>query len=273
MPELPEVQTTVNDLKAHASGKRIDAVTVLWPRTIARPDVDVFVQTLAGQIIEDVTRRGKFIVIHLKAKKQKRFLLVHLRMSGYFYFQSSPDILDKHARVLFQLDSKQTLIFRDQRKFGKMYLVSDISEVTQQLGPEPLDISFSDFARRLSTRNGRIKSILLDQTFLSGIGNIYTDESLWYAKIHPHTPGRQLSRKCMKELHKAIRFVLQKAITLDGASFDQHYKRINGASGRYQNEFCAYSRKENPCLRCGTPIVKMVVGQRGTYICPVCQNV
>lgn len=274
MPELPEVQTTVNDLKQHLLAQKICGVEVFWHKTIAAPTISDFQNQITGMNVNDITRRGKFIVIHLQGlKKHRKYLLVHLRMTGNFRFEDQSFTAQKHDRVVFSLDNHLKLVFKDPRKFARMWLVDEVNTVVKNLGPEPLTISLQEFEERLEKRQGRIKTLLLDQTFLAGIGNIYTDESLWQAQIHPLTVIKDLNKKQIVALHQAIQFVLQKAIDLDGTSFDQHYKRVNGQSGRYQNEFSAYGRKGKACFRCSTAIVKTVVGQRGTYICMVCQKI
>lgn len=296
MPELPEVETTVRDLRPQLIGRSITHAAVHWHRTVAHPDTRAFRRDIVGYTVSDITRRGKFLVFHLKgaksvgrrrrageARKERyameepgipsaRYLLVHLRMTGGFRFHAPNEIRDKHVHVALGLDDGRELRFRDPRKFGRMWLVEDPELVTGKLGPEPLSITKSAFTARIRQRKGRLKPLLLNQSFLAGIGNIYADESLWYARLHPLREASALSDKEIGTLYGAIRRVLKKAIGAGGTSFDQNYRRINGMSGEFEEDLRVVGREGEPCFRCGTPIVKTVVGQRGTYYCPNCQK-
>ncbi len=299
MPELPEVETTVRDLRPHLQGRTITRASVHWDRTIARPDTRGFVRDIVGYAIQDITRRGKFLVFHLhrecekgnyqvrsrsdlipsrhvarqaRAMPESKYLLVHLRMTGGFKFQSPDEKRDKHVHVRLELDDGRELRFRDPRKFGRMWLVDDPEQVTGKLGPEPFEITRREFIERLSLRRGRIKPLLLNQGFLAGIGNIYADESLWYARIHPLREVSNLTPREMGALYSGIRRVLSKAIGAGGTSFDVNYRRIDGMLGEFEENLRVVGRADEPCSRCDTPIVKTVVGQRGTYYCPNCQK-
>jgi formamidopyrimidine-DNA glycosylase len=293
MPELPEVETTVRDLKPHLIGHAIIRASVHWDRTIAHPDTRTFLRDIAGQTISDITRRGKFLVFHLKERPAKgrrqaaeprnddylperthdltKYLLVHLRMTGGFAFHHPRERRDKHVHVALRLDDGRELRFRDPRKFGRMWLVDDPEVVTGKLGPEPFGISFKEFLERIRQRKGRLKPLLLNQAFLAGVGNIYADEALWYARLHPLREVSELRDAEANGLYRSIRRVLKKAIGAGGTSFDQNYRRINGMSGEFEENLRVVGRAGEPCNRCGTPIVKTVVGQRGTYYCPHCQ--
>lgn len=295
MPELPEVETTVRDLKPHLIGHAITSAAVHWDRTIAHPDTHAFKRGIVGHTVRDITRRGKFLVFHLEkhlASRGRRagdsraneyltgqpggdphkYLLVHLRMTGGFAFHQPRERRDKHVHVTIRLDDGRELRFHDPRKFGRMWLVDDPELVTGKLGPEPFEISKTQFAERIRQRKGHLKPLLLNQAFLAGIGNIYADESLWYARLQPLREVSKLSDAEVASLYAAIRRVLKKAIGAGGTSFDQNYRRINGMSGEFEEDLRVVGRAGEPCFRCGTPIVKTVVGQRGTHFCPNCQR-
>jgi formamidopyrimidine-DNA glycosylase len=272
MPELPEVETAVRDLSHYLRGSTIESASVRWERTIAQPSQREFASRIRHHKITDVTRRGKLLVFHLARGKSKKFLLVHFRMTGGFSIDSPKTPSGPYTRVIFRLNRRRELRFRDPRKFGKMWLVDDPAAVTGKLGPEPLEISVKAFSRLFDKRRGKLKPLLLKQEFLAGIGNIYADESLWYARLHPKRAVETLSVEERTRLHRAIRLVLNRAIKLGGTSIDVMYKRVNGASGGFQDSLRAFDRATRPCRRCGTVIVKTIVGQRGTHFCPGCQK-
>jgi formamidopyrimidine-DNA glycosylase len=277
MPELPEVETVVRDLRPHVVGRTIVGASVRWPRTIATPSAREFARQIHGFKIIALTRRGKHLVFHLcrdtACRAPIRYLLVHLRMTGGFTIDAGGTPRDKHMHVVLKLNDGREVRFRDTRKFGRMWLVDDPARVTGKLGPEPLEISVKEFAARFERRRGHLKPLLLDQTFLAGLGNIYTDESLWYARLHPLRAAETLTRAERARLYRAIQRVLTRAIAVGGTSIDVMYKRVNGASGGFQDSLRAFDREKRPCRRCGTPIRKTVVGQRGTHFCPTCQRV
>ncbi len=272
MPELPEVETTVRDLKPQLVGKKIENASVSWRRTIATPTAREFAEQICGYTITDITRRGKFLRFHLRRGNATKFLFVHLRMTGGFRIDPSTEAREKHMHVALKLDDGRELRFRDPRKFGRMWLVDDETPVVGKLGPEPMELSERDFVALFEGRRGHLKPLLLNQTFLAGLGNIYVDESLWYARLHPLRPAESLTRAERMRLYRAIRRVLTRAIAVGGTSIDVMYKRVNGASGGFQDSLRAFDRAQRPCRRCGTPIEKIVVGQRGTHFCPNCQR-
>ncbi len=277
MPELPEVETTVRDLRPQLVGRTITRAAVHWDRTIAHPDTRGFRREIAGYTIRDISRRGKYLVFQLTrsqaaADEKEKYLLVHLRMTGGFRFHPPRERRDKHVHVALGLDNGLELRFRDPRKFGRMWLVDRPEIVTGKLGPEPFEISRREFLARLRGRKGRLKPLLLNQLFIAGIGNIYADESLWYARLHPLREAAGLTDSEIGALYVAIRRVLKKAIGAGGTSFDANYRRVTGMSGMFQEDLKVVGRAGEPCYRCGTPIVKTVVGQRGTYYCPTCQQ-
>jgi len=267
MPELPEVEHYRRDLEKALTSRRFTGVSINWPRQIATPDVETFASRLPGQTIRAVRRRGKFLVFHLSLD----FLLIHLRMSGRLLIVPASAPPDPHVHVCFLLDGGEELRFRDPRKFGRVYLVDDPQRVVGGLGPEPLAEEFTPerFAAMLAGRQGRIKTLLLDQGFLAGLGNVYVNEALYLAGIHPLRTAGTLTREEVERLHAAIRATLLQAIDHRGTSFDSFYRDLRGEPGAYRQ--VVYGRVGEPCLRCGTPIQRITVGQRGTYFCPTCQ--
>jgi len=270
MPELPEVETLVRALREPLIGRAITAVHVHWPRTVAQPSVREFTRRLPGLRIRDIQRRAKYLVFALSATasgEPSDYLLVHLKMSGRLDVKSGRQPIEKHDRVVFDLSGGRRLHFNDARKFGRMHLVPNPEVVTGRLGPEPLSDEFTlgMFKRRLEKRKGRLKSLLLDQTFVAGIGNIYADEALWLARLHPLRRADSLRGAEVRALYRAIRAALRDGIERSGASFDWVYP-----SGDY--EFRVYDRADRPCRRCKRPIRRAVVGQRGTYFCATCQS-
>lgn len=272
MPELPEVETVVRDLRPLLVGRRIAGATIRWQRTIAMPSARLFAQQISGGKIMAITRRAKYLIFRLRMDQQTRFLLAHLRMTGGFRVDPPGAPRDKHMHVCLRLDDGRELRFRDPRKFGRMWLVDDPAIVLAKLGPEPLEISAREFHALFEKRRGNLKPVLLDQTFLAGLGNIYADESLWSARLHPLRRIESLTRIERARLYRAIRQVLTRAIAVGGTSIDVMYTRVNGASGKFVESLRAFDQETQPCRRCGTPIRKMVVAQRGTHFCPRCQK-
>jgi formamidopyrimidine-DNA glycosylase len=272
MPELPEVETVVQSLRQPLLWRTITGVIVQWPRTIAYPSIDRFTQDIVGRSVASVRRRGKYIIIDL----DRGHLLIHLKMSGGLQVMSKDQVCNKHTRVLLDLDDGQQLRFHDTRKFGRMYLVDDPEQVTASLGPEPLapDFSSADFSRLFGRRSGRIKSLLLNQTFLAGLGNIYADEALFASHIHPWRTADSLNSEERARLYGAIRQVLSSAVAGRGTTLDDRaYTDAEGRAGSYQEWIAVYGRTGEPCLRCQTPIERMVIGGRSSHYCPQCQPV
>jgi formamidopyrimidine-DNA glycosylase len=271
MPELPEVETVVRGLSPALPGRRIVSATVHWPRTIAVLSAEEFGRRIVGRQVLAVGRRGKYIVIDL----DEGYLLVHLKMSGRLRIASADEPLDKHTHTYFDLDDGQQLRFRDVRKFGRVYLVDDPEQVTANLGPEPLADAFTldDFRRLLSRRRGRLKSLLLNQAFVAGLGNIYADESLFAAGLHPLRTADTLSPEEQARLYQAIRMVLGQAIEGHGTTLDDGgYVDARGRAGSYQEEIAVYGRRGKPCFTCHAFIERIVVGGRSTHFCPRCQK-
>ncbi len=270
MPELPEVETIVRELRHHLVGRRITAVDVRWPRTIAMPAADELAAQLVGQQIVGTARRGKYLLFPLA---NGTTLLIHLRMTGQLHVVAAELPLDRHTHLVFDLDNRQRLIFRDTRKFGRVYLVANAEEVVHDLGPEPLDPDFTPQAlnRRLAHRKAPVKSLLLDQRVIAGIGNIYADEILFAAGIDPRRPGSSLQPGDVARIHTMLRQVLAQAIFDRGSSL-ANYQRPGGGRGQNQERHRVFRRTGLPCPNCGTPIVRIVLGQRATHFCPQCQR-
>jgi formamidopyrimidine-DNA glycosylase len=271
MPELPEVETVARALHVSLTGRAIVRVQVRWARTLIPPDPVAFARRLVDQTITGVARRGKWIVLALNGADT---LLVHLRMTGQLVLEPTVPPDDHHIRVLFSLDDGWWLRFSDQRKFGRMVLTCDPQATLAKLGLEPLGDDFTPERLRemLAHRRGRIKPLLLDQRFLAGLGNIYADESLWRAGVHPLRQADGLTLAEVQRLYWGIRSVLQAAIDSGGTTLaDSAYRQPDGRSGEFYELLAVYGREGQPCVRCGTAIQRIVVGQRGTHFCPHCQ--
>jgi len=274
MPELPEVETIVRTLRPQLMGRKILEADVRWARTVAMPSVKKFKEQIQGQKIVEVSRRAKFLNIQLTTYN----LLIHLRMSGDLLVKQGKIKPEKHDRLIFYLTpglspegrgESSSLVFNDTRKFGRVWLTDDMEKVLGRLGPEPLSQSFTShwLYDALQSRHRQLKPLLLDQTFLAGLGNIYTDEALHMAKLHPRALSDSVTAKQAKRLHQAIQTILQEGIRRNGASIDWVYR-----GGDFQNHFRVYGRDGEPCSVCGRTIQKIIVGQRGTHICPNCQK-
>ena len=265
MPELPEVETIARSIKPELVGKTILSADLRWSRTLATPTPTQFKKQIAGQKILEVTRRAKYLIIRLKDYS----FLVHLRMSGDLLIREGKIKPEKHDRVILHLSNHTQLAFNDTRKFGRVWLTDQPETILGKLGPEPLEKDFTAkwLFENLQTRRRYLKPLLLDQTFIAGLGNIYTDECLHIAQLHPMSASNNVSLEQAAVLREAIRAVLKEGIRRNGASIDWVYR-----GGDYQNHFRVYDRDGHPCPRCGTTIQKLTVGQRGTHICPSCQR-
>lgn len=265
MPELPEVESFARTLHPELTGRTVQEVRLLWRRTLAAPSPEAFATQIRGQEITGVTRRAKYLQIRLNGGLH---LFIHLRMSGDLYLRPLPYRPQTHDRLILELSDGRALVFHDPRKFGRAWLTNRPEEVIGRLGPEPFDPTFTpqELHARLRARRRQLKPLLLDQSFLAGLGNIYTDEALHLAGLHPLRISDTISIEEAARLHQAIRAVLETGIAHNGASIDWVYR-----GGNFQNYFRVYDREGQPCPACGTPIVRLVVGQRGTHICPQCQ--
>lgn len=274
MPELPEVETIVRELQeAHLIGLKIDRAIVFWDRSIAKLSSASFSERIVNQKILDITRRGKFLVFKLS----KDTLLVHLRMTGKFFIENIHSPVHSHERVRLILSNKKILRFEDQRKFGKWYLLEDPEEILDKVGIEPLSKNFTliAFKNLLEKSNRQIKPFLLDQHKIAGLGNIYVDEALWEAKIHPLSLTKKLNDQEIKLLHKAIIMVLKKGIENTGTTLGSNranYYSVSGRRGSNQETLKVFRQEGLPCFRCKSIIKKIVVAQRGTHFCPHCQQ-
>ena len=289
MPELPEVETIARKLRPLLIGKTIKDVELRWARTLALPSARKFKEWIKGQEIKEVTRRAKFFILSLSDFS----LLIHLRMSGDLFLKEGKIKPEKHDRLILRLLAAQmsaengslsklvhrtgspwrpgdaSLVFNDTRKFGRVWLTANPHEVLGKLGPEPLSRDFTPewLHTGLQRKHRQLKPLLLDQTFLAGLGNIYTDEALHLAKLHPLAVSDLVTVKQAEKLHEAIRKVLKEGIRRSGASIDWVYR-----GGEFQNYFRVYHREGKPCPICGTKIQRILVGGRSTHFCPICQK-
>ncbi|UJF31701.1 DNA-formamidopyrimidine glycosylase [Paenibacillus hexagrammi] len=273
MPELPEVETVKRTLNMLVTGKTIEHVQVRLPRIIQKPqDIQMFEVLLQGQTIERIERRGKFLRFIL----DDYVLVSHLRMEGRYGLYAGDDPLELHTHVLFRFTDGSELRYKDVRQFGTMHLFPKGEDLTQpplhKLGLEPLDESFTlkAFTERIAKRSTKIKPLLLNQEYIVGIGNIYVDESLFLAGIHPEREASSLTRKELEKLHKAVVETLQSSVDVGGSSI-KSYVNGQGEIGMFQHQLNIYGRESEPCKVCGSEIYKTVVGGRGTHICPKCQ--
>ena len=269
MPELPEVETIVRDLRQSLIGQTITGVEIYCERSIATPSPAEFRAGLLGQRILSVERRGKFIVLQLG----QGYLLIHLRMTGQLLIVAAGEALsDRYLRVVLAFDG-QRLLFRDVRKLGRLYLVAEASGVLGNLGPEPLGDDFTPekLAECLGRRWGAIKSLLLDQSLLAGVGNIYADEALHSARIAPQRQACTLTREEVTALYRAIRSELQRGIRNRGTTLS-NYRDAAGREGEHREHLRVYGRAGEPCPRCGSTIVRARIGGRSSFHCPHCQR-
>jgi len=268
VPELPEVETIRNELSPHIIGRQFTAVTVLDAKLVRQPSVKEFRQKLIGQKINSLERRGKYLIFHLYSGE---VLIIHLKMSGALLL--NPEQADRHTRVIFHLDNSSQIVFTDRRRLGAIWLVENEQSIIGKLGPEPLSLEFTPktLAKRLQKHKAPIKAVLLDQAFIAGIGNMYADESLFAARIHPLRKANSLSSQEIRKLHTAIVNVLRSAIDSKGASVDT-YKRPDGELGTAHSNFCVAHLGGKPCPACGTPIQRLAIRNRGSYFCPHCQK-
>lgn len=271
MPELPEVETVVRGVRDALVGRTITGVTFDYPGGLVTPDPVTFAARIAGQTVQHVERRAKYILIALDPDT----LIIHLKMTGRLYVvpDDAEHYADRWAHFTFQLDNGHQLRFSDSRKFGRVYLVPYAEQVTAPLGPEPLEAEFTldVFRQRLAGRSGALKPLLLNQMFLAGMGNIYVDEALFASGLHPLRRADSLDEDDIARLYEAIRAVLREGIRREGASI-KWYRKPDGTKGSAQDGLKVYGRAGQPCVRCGAPVAKIVVGQRGTHLCPACQT-
>ena len=270
MPELPEVETVARGLREPLIGRRIVGMWQDWAKTIQAPSPAQFAARIAGQRVNRIGRRGKYILIALEHDT----LVIHLKMSGRLYVSAADDSheADRWVHVSFALDDGRRLRFSDARKFGRVYLTDDVSGLLSHLGPEPFSDGFTPvyLLEKLGGRKRAVKALLLDQAIVAGVGNIYADEALFLARLHPGIRGEQLKADDARRLHGAILQALRTGIAHEGASINW-YRKPDGGKGASQDHFFVYGRAGEPCRVCGEPIRKVKLSQRGTHFCPVCQ--
>jgi formamidopyrimidine-DNA glycosylase len=281
MPELPEVQTVVNDLNAAGlAGATITAAHIFWPRIVATPASPKFCAQIKGQTIQTIWRRAKYLVFDLT---NDQYLLIHLRMSGRLQMVAADVERAKHEHAILdvqkpdQEEGRWQLRFHDTRKFGRLYLVEDLARVLGKLGPEPLEREFTEkfLAENLRARRRQLKPLLLDQTFVAGLGNIYVDEALWDARLHPCRLADTVTEPEAHALHRAIRKVLRRGIANFGTTLGSgqaNFYSIGRRTGNNREQLQVFRRTASPCPRCQTLVERIIVGQRSTHICPRCQQ-
>ena len=275
MPELPEVEVVRLGLQRHVAGHRMTAVEVLHPRPVRRhlAGPGDFAAALTGRTVLSANRRGKYLWLSLDNGDA---LLAHLGMSGQMLVRTSAAEPERHLRVRFTLDDGSELRFVDQRMFGGLSLSvggAELPDEIAHIARDPMDPDFDDtaFVTRLRHRTSAVKRLLLDQTLISGVGNIYADEALWRAGLHGDRPGDRIRRKDAVALLAAVRGVMAAALDQGGTSFDALYVNVNGESGYFDRSLEVYGQEGRPCSRCGTPIVRIAFMNRSSYFCPVCQ--
>jgi formamidopyrimidine-DNA glycosylase len=268
MPELPEVETIKNELLPHVVGHNISGVSLLWEGMLRQPSFDEFHSAIINQKITGLSRRGKYLVFSLSGGD---YLIIHLKMSGSLLL--GRDSLPEYTRAIIYLDDGTSIFFRDPRKFGTLQLVKDKNSILGKLGPEPLSPEFTSgvLVQRLYKRKAPIKAVLLDQNFIAGLGNMYADEALFCAGIHPLRAANSLSPDETQRLHRAIRQVLRSAISGKGASVSTYF-RPNGEKGAAHAHFQVAHQRGKSCPTCGTPIKRIPIRHRGSYFCPRCQE-
>ncbi len=274
MPELPEVETVVRGLRRHLPGRRI--VELRLGKTDFIDDPVAIGERVPGSLIRGVRRHGKFLVLELERGGEARveeLLVVHLGMTGQLIVVAADAEIAPHTHAFFTLDDRRELRFRDPRRFGRMLVAApaDGEKILGPLGADPLEVSEADFRRLISSRRARIKALLLDQHVFRGMGNIYTDESLWKAKIHPARLGANLKVNEIARLQRAMLAILEEAIRLGGSSISD-YVGADGEPGEFQIRHRAYDREGKKCFRCGAKIRRIIVAGRSSYFCPKCQR-
>jgi len=271
MPELPEVETVVRYINPNIVGKIVESVKPQnnYNKVLATHKPKRFNELVVNKAIKDVTRRGKYIVIHL----ERGFLLIHLRMTGRLLLKLSDEDQLKHLTAIIHFKDKANLYFKDYRKFGRIYYYESLDFINQKLGIEPLSKNFTKdwLYKYLQKSKRQLKPLLLDQSFIAGLGNIYVDEALWHAKLHPQQIGSSASRNKSDVLHSAIKRLLQTAIENQGTTIINFYFG-EGKKGNFREQLQVFGKQEQACSRCNSIIEKFRVAQRGTHICPRCQQ-
>ncbi len=266
MPELPEVETIKKELEKVISGKKIIEVIVNNPWVIKEPKKEDFIKSLKNTTIKNILRKGKLLILELSSGKS---LAIHLKLTGQLIYPGNV----RQSRVSFKFSDGKFLDFNDRRLLGELRIVDDWHSLKfiKELGPEPFDLTEEEFKKMLSDKKTKIKPLIMDQTFISGVGNLYAAEALFRARINPEKPACSLSDKEKGLLFKEIKDTLNEAIKYQGSSVDQ-YVQLSGEAGGYVKYHKVYDREGKPCLVCKTPIKRIDLGGRGTYFCPKCQK-
>ncbi len=271
MPELPEVETVVRSIRPLVIGKTIKAVETAanYPKVLATHSPPDFNRLIVSQNILGVRRRGKYIIMELSSG----YLLIHLRMTGRLLARLGPEDKSRHITATIIFSDGTKLYFKDYRKFGRFYYSESLDFLEEKLGVEPLEGNFTALwlITQLKKSNRKIKPLLLDQAFIAGLGNIYVDEALWAAKIHPQTSSGRIGATKIRKLHSAIREILLLSIEQNGTTII-NFAFGDNSTGEFVNQLQVFDRKDRPCPRCQTSIIKIRVAQRGTYLCPKCQK-
>ncbi len=267
MPELAEVETIRRQLEKEIRDKKIKDVIVRDKRIIKGVSAKEFSARLKGKTLKQFLRKGKVLIVQVE---EHLFLIVHLRISGWILVSKDEE---KFARVIFELSDKRKVNFCDQRVLGELKLIDDWHNlsIVKTMGPDPLELKEKAFIELFKGKKTKIKPLLMDQSFLAGVGNVYAQESLYCAGIHPERGSDTLSQKELKTLYICLQNILKEAINRKGSSVDT-YRQINGSPGNYVPFLKVYQREGEPCLRCKRPIVRKIIGGRGTYLCPACQK-
>lgn len=266
MPELPEVETIKRELERTILGKKITGIIINNPKVIKEPKKETFVKELKNATIKNILRKGKLLILELSSGKS---LVIHLKLTGQLVYPGNAKI----SRISFRLSDGKLLDFNDSRLLGELKILDDWKSLKfiQELGPEPFDLSLEQFKQRLTGRKTKIKPLLMDQTFISGVGNLYAAEVLFRAKIHPERKAISLSDKEKELLFGELKDTLSEAIQHKGSSVDQ-YVQLSGKPGEYVKYHKVYDRQGKPCFVCKAPIKRTTLGGRGTYFCPKCQK-
>jgi len=270
MPELPEVETVKNQLAPHIIGRTITKVTLHWERMVKGQDAAEFLRLVTGQKIMDMTRQGKYLIVHLSNGSK---LIIHLKMTGSLLLGKNDAEPPQYTRAIIHLDDGQNVFFRDPRKFGVLKLLKDTKEIDAKLGPEPLGEEFTlkYFTEGLAKRTAPIKAFILEQKFIAGVGNMYADEALFLARIDPRRPANTLKKTEIRRLFDAIHEVLLAGLKYGGASVVTYY-HPDGTVGTAHQHFNVAHNQKKECPVCGGPIERVVVRGRGSYYCPKCQK-
>mgnify|MGYP000483427415 CR=1 FL=1 len=266
MPELPEVETIRQQLKEKILGRRIEEVIIKDKRPIKEISKDKFIQRVIHQRIVDILRRGKVLIFKLG---ENLFIVVHMRLTGWFILSKN---IEKFSRIIFKISGGYLLNYCDSRMLSEIRIMDNWQNlpIIKEMGPEPLKLNYDDFLKLFEKKKTKIKPLLMDQKFLAGIGNIYSQEALFCAGIHPERRADKISKEEYKELFRCLMSILKKAIEKKGSSVDT-YRQINGEEGKYIPFLKVYQRENQPCFGCKTPIRKKTIAGRGTYFCPKCQ--